>query len=123
MIDEIDPENIPSWPWPASRTSSSLPPRFFHQTFAEWVIARYLAEADADRTDFLARLAGPVQRGHLGPILVQLLYTLEEQAEYRQIVGRLTLDDLLSLRAVAHSAVTHGDLTELLPRRRRRGTG
>ncbi|MGW4059209.1 SEFIR domain-containing protein [Amycolatopsis sp. NPDC004747] len=94
--------------------------RFFHQTFAEWVIARYLAEADADRTDFLARLADPVQRGHLGPILVQLLYTLEEQAEYQQIVGRLDLDDLLSLRAVALSAVTRGDLTliaELIERR------
>ncbi|MGW3962937.1 NACHT domain-containing protein [Amycolatopsis sp. NPDC005003] len=94
--------------------------RFFHQTFAEWVIARYLAEADADRTDFLARLADPGQRGHLGPILVQLLYTLEEPAEYQQIVGRLDLDDLLSLRAVALSAVTRGDLTliaELLERR------
>ncbi|WP_410592842.1 SEFIR domain-containing protein [Amycolatopsis sp. lyj-23] len=94
--------------------------RFFHQSFAEWVIARYLAEAGTDRTAFLLRLADPGQRGHLGPILVQLLYTLEDPAEYQRTVARLDLDDLLSLRAVALSAVTRGDLglvAELFGRR------
>jgi hypothetical protein len=87
--------------------------RFFHQSFAEWVIARHVAASEANRATFVTALADPVRRGYLAPVLVQLLYALDEDAAYRNLVAALDLDELLCFRAVALSAVVHDDLHQL----------
>ncbi|MEU5690807.1 SEFIR domain-containing protein [Actinosynnema sp. NPDC020468] len=87
--------------------------RFFHQSFAEWVIARHLAGAAGDRAEFAAALADPVRRGHLAPVLVQLLYAPADPAAYRALTAGLDGDDLLTFRALALAAVTRREVAEV----------
>lgn len=87
--------------------------RFFHQSFAEWVIARHLAADEEDRSRFSAALVDPVRRSHLAPVLVQLLYTLTDRDVRRGFVTALDADDLLVFRALALSAVTRRAVDEV----------
>lgn len=84
--------------------------RFFHQTFLEYTIGRWLAaEANtAERLRFLARLRERGALEHLlfaWPIVRQMLSLLDLQA-FGEAVAHLDKDDPLAFRAGVHAAVT-----------------
>ena len=83
--------------------------RFFHQTLAEYAIARYLAQEPAARLEFIAGLRRAGRGGHLWPVLIHLLFALTEPADYLDAVRSLDLTEQLAYRAVALSAVGRPD--------------
>jgi hypothetical protein len=90
--------------------------RFFHQSFAEYAIARQILDDPATRDEFVQELALTGRDSHLWPVLVQLLYAAgrrENRSLTRSIVDRLDLSVLQALRAAALTAVAGDDL-ELL---------
>jgi hypothetical protein len=90
--------------------------RFFHQSFAEYAIARQILDDPPTRDEFVQELASTGRESHLWPVLVQLLYAAGRRGNRsltRSIVNRLDLSVLQALRAAALTAVAGDDL-ELL---------
>ncbi|HEX2093376.1 MAG TPA: hypothetical protein VHG28_13305, partial [Longimicrobiaceae bacterium] len=136
LVETVRPEDLEIAPGEEARAhekllsegiyvpSSSRDLRFFHQTFLEYVLARWLvrpqSRADLDR--FLDRLGrathDPV--AHWWPVLRQLL-VLGGRGRFEETVARLDLGDVGAYRAVAFAAVALEDaaaLRALVPRAR-----
>lgn len=90
---------------------------FFHQTFAEFAIARLLTESSqARRLDAILetlRKSGEAERLHLWPVVRQLL-VLVDGDQFREIVRGLSSFNLASFRAVTMAAATRHDSWDLL---------
>jgi hypothetical protein len=90
---------------------------FFHQTFAEFAIARLLTESShAQRRDDLLQVlqtSREAERLHLWPILRQLL-VLVDGDRFRDIAGRMASINLAAFRAVTMAAATRHDGWDLL---------
>jgi len=87
--------------------------RFFHQTFLEYALSRWLVtRAAASRKDALLDSLGDAGTAyahlHWWPVVRQLL-TVVDSDEFRQLVGRLDLNNLAAFRAVAYAAAAHDD--------------
>jgi nucleoside phosphorylase len=95
--------------------------RFFHQTLAEYAMARDLSADPIERAVFLATLHDASRGSHLWQVLLQLLYTLPDGEPYQAAVAALDLSDQFALRAAALSAVDRRGpavLTQLMKRAR-----
>jgi len=90
---------------------------FFHQTFAEFVVARLLAESSqaARRHAVLEKLQtrGEAEALHLWPVLRQLL-VLTDYDSFRDIAARLATLNLAAFRAVTMAAATRTDGWDVL---------
>jgi AraC-like DNA-binding protein len=95
--------------------------RFFHQTFLEYVMARWLSTAAG--TSSLQRILREVcTKGattlHWWPVLRQFLALVEEET-FTEIVGKLPLERLVAFRTVTFATLIRaeaGTLEELLRR-------
>jgi hypothetical protein len=74
--------------------------RFFHQTFAEFVVARYLAseEAGSSLDNLVGRLTSG-KGGHLWPVVGLLLLNIADEDELAALLGRIPLVDPFGARA------------------------
>jgi hypothetical protein len=96
--------------------------RFFHQTFLEYAIARWLTTraGTAQQGELFARLRGAGATGpeiHWWPVARQLL-TLVTLDEFEALLRRLDLTDLVTFRNVSLAASARGDtrgIEQLLP--------
>lgn len=87
--------------------------RFFHQTFLEYAIARWLVTEDArgQRETLLALLSRRGMRGehlHWWPVVRQLLTMLDAE-EFRQVISALPIHELSSFRTTALAAGARQD--------------
>jgi pimeloyl-ACP methyl ester carboxylesterase len=87
--------------------------RFFHQTFAEYAIARGLAEDQDARTKFLDSLSGDERNDHLWPVLTQLLLILPAGEVYEHAIASIDVSKHPAVRAAALSAVNRSSVDEL----------
>jgi hypothetical protein len=95
---------------------------FFHQTFLEYMIARWLATRSGatQREEFLDSLAAD-RVGAAKPqrwSVARQLLTIVDRQEFDRIVQRLDLRDLAAFRVVAYAAASKGDpaqVCKLLP--------
>lgn len=101
---------------------------FFHQTFLEYAMARWL-NLSANRTERRNLLRGTWRRGgstlHVWPIVRQILTTADPE-EVPDLVAELDLADPMAFKVVALSAVAaeqHGVLERLAELAREQGTG
>jgi hypothetical protein len=112
--------------WLDPETSGRI--RFFHQTFLEYAIARWLLR-DGNEGEVAALLSGlrgtgaHAQNLHWWPV-VRLLLARADDAAFREIMGTLDLRDIAAFRTVALAAVAsgrEGALPELVEVARREG--
>jgi len=90
--------------------------RFFHQTFQEYVLARWLTATEAPERllDFARHVAAPSEHpvAHWWPVLRQALVLCGPERA-RAVVDRLDLGEIGAFRAVAQAAVA-GEYPEVL---------
>lgn len=92
--------------------------RFFHQTCAEFVMARHLLREPAARQQFIAALRAAGAGSHLWPVMIQLLYAAGRDgtgSDFTGLIDQLDLDVLHAWR-VALVAVTAGTDADALDR-------
>jgi hypothetical protein len=86
--------------------------RFFHQTCAEFVMARYLLRDLAAREAFLATLGRAGADSHLWPVMTQLLYATGrdgDSAGFSELLDRLDPQVLRGWHAAVTACLARGD--------------
>jgi hypothetical protein len=103
-----------------TQTSGKL--HFFHQTFLEYAIARWLATRSGEKQkeqllNFLGESEAVYEQLHWWPIIRQLL-TIADTEEFDSLIGKLDISNLATFRTVAYAAASHSDasnIRKLLP--------
>ncbi|MEU8614153.1 hypothetical protein AB0C29_39820, partial [Actinoplanes sp. NPDC048791] len=86
--------------------------RFFHQTCAEFVMARYLLRDLTAREAFLATLDRAGADSHLWPVMTQLLYATGrdgDSASFSELLDRLDPQVLRGWHAAVTACLARGD--------------